>query len=120
MNNEQVDRCINEISAALIREDPELASRFRLLDGHNALRDRLVFSLLAASMALLGYGLAMQEGASFLTGGVAFVASFVVDSRFERRSSASSQREQPAPAEPGAPLDCNTPHESAARLRGTT
>ena len=86
MHNEQVEQHISEIEGALIRDDPALASRFRLLDGNDARRDRLVFSLLAASMVLLGYGLAMQAGAAFITGGVAFAASFVVDGHYERRS----------------------------------
>ncbi len=89
MENSQLDRQINEIEQALSNDDPELVSRFRLLDGRDVQRDRIVFSLLAASMLLLGYGLSMQSGAAFLAGAAAFVASFMVDGHYERWTEAS-------------------------------
>ncbi len=108
MNTEQLDRQIDEIEQALIRDDPELVNRFRLLDGRDARRDVIVFSLLITSMVLLGYGLSMHSGAAWLAGAAAVTASFVVDEYYERRLAADhrwphhyddprDQRRRPAP-----------------------
>ena len=85
MNNDQLDRQIEELERLLHRDDPSWSKRFRELERGSTRNDVTVFSLLAISALLLGIGVANLSLVAFLTGAAAFVASFVVDHLHERR-----------------------------------
>jgi hypothetical protein len=93
MNNDQDLLKLNEIEGAIMRDDPALASRFRLLDPPDVRRDRRVYSLLVASMLLLGYGLSTPSVGAWFAGGAAFIASFMVDGHYEHRVARATAHE---------------------------
>ena len=85
MNNDQLARQIDEIEQALLSDDPSLSKRFRKLQQDNTRNDVAVFSMLAISAVLLAAGLATLSPFAWGAGGAAYVASFLIDNRHERR-----------------------------------
>ena len=93
MNNDQLDRQIEELERFLHRDDPSLSKRFRQLERESTRNDVTVFSLLAISAVLLGIGVANLSLVAFCTGAAAFVASFLVDHLHQRKLDEPSRGE---------------------------
>jgi hypothetical protein len=84
VNNNELDRQIDELERFLAREDPSLSEQFNKLERESAQNAVSVFSLLVASVVLLGIGLATMSLVAFGSGVAAFVASFLVDGVYQR------------------------------------
>jgi hypothetical protein len=93
MNNDQLARQIDELERALAHEDPSLAHRFKKLQHANTRNDVAVFSLLAISAVLLAIALTTLSAVAGLGGVTAYLASFLVDTRYQRRLSGPSNRD---------------------------
>ena len=85
MNNDQLDRQIEEFERFLDREDPSLSKRFEQLERGRARNVVSVSSLLVISAVLLGIGVANLSLAVFAVGTAAFVAAFFVDHYHQRK-----------------------------------
>jgi hypothetical protein len=94
MKNIQLARQIDELERALQQEDPSLATRFEKLRRTNTRNDVAVFSLLTISAVLLAIALATQSAIAGLGGVAAYLASFLVDSRHQRKLTGPSQDER--------------------------
>lgn len=93
MNNDQLVRQIDELEQALLSDDPSLSKRFRKLQHDNTRNDVAVFSLLAISAVLLAAGLATLSLTASCVGVAAYLASFLIDNRHERRLRGSFRNE---------------------------
>jgi hypothetical protein len=85
MNDDQLARQIDELERALERDDPSLAKRFDKLQRANTRNDVAVFSLLAISAVLLAVAFTTLSAVTGLGGVAAYLASFLVDTRYQRR-----------------------------------
>jgi hypothetical protein len=85
MNTNQLAQQIDEVERALEQQDPALAKRFEKLQRADTRNDVAVFSLLAVSVVLLGVFWATLSVAAGIGGVAAFLASFLVDTRHQRR-----------------------------------
>lgn len=111
MNIEHLVREIDEVEAALRRDDPALSKRLRALESGSSLAVGAVFALLAIGAVLVTIGLATLSLAVWSTGVAAFAASFLVD-RFRQRR----HREPPRPIE-GEPRGRDTDRSPLPPLR---
>jgi hypothetical protein len=93
MNTDQLAQQIDELERALQQEDPSLARRFEKLQRTNTRNDAAVFSLLAISAVLLAIALATPSAVAGLGGVAAYLASFLVDTRHQRRLSAPANQD---------------------------
>jgi hypothetical protein len=73
----QLERC-------LTHDDPAMARRFRQLERRHQLNDVAVFCLLVISAVLLAVALVTASWPFWIVGATSFVASFVVDTRYQR------------------------------------
>ena len=105
MNSDQLDRQIHEIERSLLRDDPSFARRLRRLDQPDRCHDTIVFSLLAVSALLLAVGMATLAPIAWLAGASAFISSFVVDARYERRLDQLFHLESTRPTRNSTALD---------------
>jgi hypothetical protein len=87
MKNDQLAQQFDELEQALEQEDPSLARRFDKLQRTNTRNDVAVFSLLGISAVLLAIALATLSAVAGLGGVAAYLASFLVDTRHQRRLS---------------------------------
>ena len=97
MNNDNLDRQIEELERFLNREDPSLSKRFIELERASTRNVVSVASLLVISVVLLGIGLATLSFVAFGSGTVAFIGSFIVDGLHHRRLRNQSARGGPLP-----------------------
>lgn len=95
MNNDNLDRQIEELERFLEREDPLLSKRFIELDRASTRNVVSVASLLVVSVVLLGIGITTLSLVAFGSGTVAFIASFVVDGFYHRRLRSQRHRRVP-------------------------
>jgi hypothetical protein len=91
VNTDQLARQIDELERALEQEDPSLAKRFEKLQRTNTRNDIAVFSLLTISAVFLAIALATLSAVAGLGGVAAYLASFLVDTRHQRRLTGLSQ-----------------------------
>jgi hypothetical protein len=94
VKSDQLARQIDEIERALEQEDPSLAKRFERLQRTNTRNDIAVFSLLTISAVLLATALATLSAVAGLGGVAAYLASFLVDTRHQRRLTGPSHDER--------------------------
>jgi hypothetical protein len=85
MTSDQLAPQIDEMERVLQQDDPSLAKRFEKLQRTNTRNDIAVFSLLIISAVLLAIALATLSAVAGLGGVAAYLASFLVDSRHQRR-----------------------------------
>jgi hypothetical protein len=85
MNIEHLVRQIDDVEAALRRDDPAVSKRLRALEPESPLHVGVVFTLLAIGAVLLTIGVATLSLAVWFAGVAAFAASFLVDRRRQRR-----------------------------------
>ena len=85
INNDELARQIDELEQNLRRDDPALAQQFNKLQRAHTRNDVAVFSLLAAAAVLLAVALATTSRVAGLGGVAAYLASFLVDNRHQRR-----------------------------------
>jgi len=76
---------INDIELGLLQEDPDFVRRLRRLQRADVMNTLTVFVLLVMSVVLLTVGFATRSSFAWFAGGLAFLASFGVDGRFQRR-----------------------------------
>lgn len=82
---EDVAEAFREIELGLVRDDPDFVRRLRRLERADFVNVVSVFALLAVTAVLLVVGFATQSAWALVTGGLALVASFTVDDRYQRR-----------------------------------
>ena len=83
--NGLTDEALRRIELGLERDDPDFVLRVRLLHRAYRMNVAAVFSLLTVSAVLFFVGLATQTWFTWVLGGVAFVGSFAIDDRFQRK-----------------------------------
>jgi hypothetical protein len=93
MNTDQLGRQIDELERALQQQDPSLVKRFEKLQRTNTRNDIAVFSLLTISAVLLAIAFATLSAVAGLGGVAAYLASFLVDTRHQRKLTGPSQGE---------------------------
>jgi hypothetical protein len=84
MNADQLQRKLDDLELALLREDPTFCRRWTASERSSALQALAVFSLLAAGAVLLATGLAIQSLPTWCAGAAALVVSFGVDCGYQR------------------------------------
>jgi Protein of unknown function (DUF3040) len=77
-----------------LEHDPALARRFRTLERRHQRNDVAVIGLLVMSVILLGAALATASWTCFVAGATTLVASFVVDTRYQRALERGLDREE--------------------------
>ena len=92
ITNDQLARQIDDLEENLRRDDPALAQQFNKLQRAHTRNDVTVFSLLAAAAVLLAIALANTSRVAGLSGVAAYLASFLVDNRHQRKLREASTR----------------------------
>ena len=82
----EVEEGIEATKRMLMEVEAPLTNRFEYLKRNESLHVLLVVLLLGASAILLAYAFATDSAALWLTGAVAFIASFAVNRVFIHRS----------------------------------
>lgn len=80
-----LDQVIDDIERELATSDPQFVRRWNRLARAEVANAVHVVLLLVASAVLLGVGLATRSGVAWVAGAAAFVTSFGVDERYQRR-----------------------------------
>jgi hypothetical protein len=87
-DDDQLARRINELEQSLQRDDPSLAKELRKLEQRDNRNAVAVFSLLVISAGLLATSFATTSTtalAAWVGAGTAYLASFLVDHRHQRK-----------------------------------
>jgi hypothetical protein len=84
MTTDQLNRKLDEIELALLREDPSFCRRWSAWQRSRAVHALAVLLLLVAGAALLTTGLAVQSAPTWWAGAAALVLAFGVDRGYQR------------------------------------